>query len=254
MTGGEGGLAVITGGGSGIGAATALRLARRGLTVLINGRSAGRLDALAAAVVAEGGAVETVAADCGAPEGRQAILDAVAGRPVVAFIHSAGLDRIKPFEATTPEDFADIVAVNIAAPFFLGQALLPCLADGASITLVGSVSARHGLPRHALYGASKAALSGLTVNLASELAPRIRVNCVSPGGTNTAMLADFVQRAQEGLSEKAARRQHVAGSARMLLGRVAEPDEVAATIEHVALDASAMTGIDLSVDVGYSAS
>lgn len=254
MTGGAGGLAVITGGGSGIGAATALRLARRGLTVLINGRSAGRLAEVAAAIAAEGGTVETVAADCGTPEGRQAILDAVAGRPVAAFIHSAGLDRIKPFEATTPGDFADIVAVNIAAPFFLSQALLPCLAEGASITLVGSVSGRHGLPRHALYGASKAALSGLTVNLASELAPRIRVNCVSPGGTNTAMLADFVQHAQEGLSEKAARRQHIAGSARMLLGRIAEPDEVAATIEHVALDASAMTGIDLPVDVGYSAS
>ena len=195
-----------------------------------------------------------VVADCGTPEGRTALIAALGARRVRAYVQAAGQDRIKTFATTTMADFDQLVATNLSAPFFLSQSLVGYFAENASITYVGSVSGQHGLPRHALYGATKAALRGLTVNLASELAPKVRVNCVSPGGTNTPMLADFVQRSRQGLTEKEIKRQHVASSARMLLGRVANPDEVAVTIEHVALDATAMTGVDVPVDVGYSAS
>ncbi|MEC9345912.1 MAG: SDR family oxidoreductase [Pseudomonadota bacterium] len=247
-------LAIVTGGGSGIGAATAIRLARRGLDVLVTGRTPAKLDNVVETIRAAGGRAEAVAADCGTEDGRTAIVAAAAGRPVRAFVHSAGRDPVTAFAETTPAVVQEVLAVNVVAPFFLAQALLPLLADGASITFVGSVAARRGMVGHAIYGSSKAALTGLTINLASELAPRIRVNCVSPGGTNTAMLADYVEKTRTGLSEKEAKRQHVAASARILLRRVADPDEVAATIEHVALDATAMTGIDLAVDVGYVAS
>lgn len=247
-------LAVVTGGGSGIGAATAIRLARRGLDVLVTGRTPAKLESVVETIRAAGGRAEAVAADCGSEDGRTAIVARAAGRPVRVFVHSAGRDPVTAFADTTPADVEAVLAVNVVAPFFLAQALLPLLADGASITFVGSVAARRGMAGHAIYGASKAALTGLTINLASELAPRIRVNCVSPGGTNTAMLADYVEKTRAGLSEKETKRQHVAASARILLRRVADPDEVAATIEHVALDATAMTGIDLAVDVGYVAS
>lgn len=248
------GIALVTGGGSGIGAATARRLAARGLHVVVSGRTAARLDDVVSAIAAAGGSAEAVAADCGDDIGRAAILATLGQRPVRAFVHAAGLDRIKSLAQTDRADFDALMAVNVAAPFFLCQGLLDRFTAGASITLVGSVAARRGMRHHVLYGASKAALIGMTVNLAQELAPRVRVNLVSPGGTDTAMLADYVARSRAGLSEKAAARQHIAESSRMLLRRVAAPDEVAATIVHLALDATAMTGVDLPVDVGYTAS
>ncbi len=94
----------------------------------------------------------------------------------------------------------------------------------------------------------------MTVNLATELGPRIRVNCVSPGATDTAMLADFIARSRDGLSEKAAQRQQIAAASRNLLRRLAAPVEVAETVVHLALDATATTGVDLPVDLGYMAS
>ncbi len=252
--GSQGPLALVVGGGSGIGAATAMRLAGRGLSVVITGRTSENLSRTVDRLRAAGGQAEMVVSDCGEPEGRASLIEALGDRPVRAYVQAAGQDRIKTFGTTTVADFDQLVATNLAAPFFLSQLLLTRFSEQASITFVGSVSAQHGLPRHALYGATKAALRGLTVNLARELAPAVRVNCVSPGGTDTPMLADFVQRSREGLTDKEIKRQHVAASARMLLGRVADPDEVAATIEHVALDATAMTGVDVPVDVGYSAS
>ena len=197
---------------------------------------------------------EAVVADCATASGLGSVVDAISLRSVCAIVHAAGGDRIKAFSATSRADFDALIAINVAAPYFLTQALLARLQDGAAVVFVGSVSARRGLPMHALYGATKAALCGLTVNLASELAPRVRVNCVSPGATDTAMLEDFMRRSREGLSESEIKRQHVASSARQLLRRIAQPEEVARTIVHVALDATAMTGIDLAVDVGYTAS
>src|SRR6201999_1048342 len=88
--------------------------------------------------------------------------------------------------------FDQLVATNLGGPFFLTQALAPQLADGCGIVLVGSVSALHGRPRHAAYAATKAALLGLTTSLAAELAPRVRVNCVAPGATDTPMMAHAV--------------------------------------------------------------
>ncbi len=137
---------------------------------------------------------------------------------------------------------------------FLTQALLPVLIDGAGVVFVGSISAVRGRDLHAAYGASKAALIGLTANLAVELAPRIRVNCVSPGATRTGMLRAYIKESTRGLSAEELDRLRVADAARMPLGRVAEATEVAASIVHLALDATAVTGVDLPVDVGYTAS
>jgi 3-oxoacyl-[acyl-carrier protein] reductase len=247
-------IAVVTGSGSGIGRQTAVLFGKRGLHVVCPGRTAASLAETAALIEAAGGTSRVVVADCGSEAGRTALVDAVAELPASAFVHAAGADRIKPFAATTRDDFDALVAINLAAPFFLVQALLPRFVDGAGVVFVGSVAAQRGMMRHAAYGATKAALAGLTVNLAAELGPRIRVNCVSPGATDTAMLTDFIARSRDGLSEKAAQRQQVATASRNLLRRLAAPVEVAATIVHLALDATAVTGVDLPVDLGYTAS
>ncbi|MET0578100.1 MAG: SDR family oxidoreductase [Ilumatobacteraceae bacterium] len=124
------------------------------------------------------------------------------------------------------------------------------MGDGAGIVDVGSISATRGRARHSAYGTSKAALIGLTANLAVELGPGIRVNCVSPGATRTGMLRAYVRANARGLSDEDRARQLVADWARMPLGRVAEPAEVAAACVTLALDATAITGVDLAVDVG----
>ncbi len=188
--------------------------------------------------------------------GRGALVDAVraAGRPVVAFVHAAGADLVASIGETSAAQLDELLELNVRAPFLLTQALLPMLADGAGIVYVGSISATRGRARHSAYGASKAALIGLTANLAVELGPKVRVNCVSPGATRTGMLRAYVRASTRDLSDDERSRLSVADAARMPLGHVAEPDEVAIACVHLALDATATTGVDLPVDVGYTAS
>jgi 3-oxoacyl-[acyl-carrier protein] reductase len=249
------GLAVITGGGSGIGRGCVELLAARGIDVIAVGRTATTLDDTVGAVTAEGGSARAVVADCATSAGRELVADTVAsaGQPLVALIHAAGADLVAAFTDTTAEQLDALLDINVRAPFLLTQQLVPHFADGAGVVFVGSISATRARPRHAAYGTSKAALIGLTANLAVDLAPAVRVNCVSPGATRTGMLRAFVKESARGLSDDERAGRLVADMARMPLGRVAEPGEVASTCVHLALDATAVTGVDLPVDVGYAA-
>lgn len=244
---------VVTGAGTGIGRAVAEQLGARGVRVVGVGRTRATLDDMVASIRAAGGGAEAVVADCATAAGVADVVGAVGGREVAALVHAAGADLAAPFATTDRVAFDTLVGVNLAAPFFLTQALLGRFADGAGVVFVGSVSARTGRDRHAAYGASKAGLIGLTVNLAVELAPRVRVNSVSPGATDTRMLAAYVAESTKGLTDDQQRRTRIADASRMLLRRVATPAEVAATVVHLALDATAVTGVDVPVDVGYSA-
>ncbi len=156
-------------------------------------------------------------------------------------------------EDTTRPVFDELVAVNLAGPFFLTRELRPVLADGSGVVFVGSISALHGRPWHAAYAATKAALLGLTTSLAAELAPRVRVNCVAPGATDTPMMAEAVTAYLGSMDVGEAQRIATAEMTRVLLGRVAAPAELAAAIVHLALDASYSTGSVVTVDGGFSA-
>jgi 3-oxoacyl-[acyl-carrier protein] reductase len=192
------------------------------------------------------------AADVGTAEGVRAIADAVGNAPVAALVHAAAIEGIVSLEDTTRPAFDQLVAVNLAGPFFLTRELRPVLADGSGVVFVGSVSALHGRPRHAAYAATKAALLGLTTSLAAELAPRVRVNCLSPGATDTPMMAEAITAY---LGSMSAEEQQAAAAemTRVLLGRVGDPAELAAAIVHLALDASYSTGSVVTVDGGFSA-
>jgi NAD(P)-dependent dehydrogenase (short-subunit alcohol dehydrogenase family) len=256
MAGGhEPAVAVVTGGGSGIGRGCVELLAGRGLHAVVVGRTAATIDDAVASVAAAGGQATGVVADCVSPSGREAVVAAVTtiGAPVAALVHAAGADLVAGFTETTTEQFDALIDVNVKAPFFLTQQLVPHLAPGAGVVFVGSISALRARPRHSAYATSKAALLGLTVNLAVDLAPNVRVNCVSPGATRTGMLRAFVKESARGLSDDERSRQLIADMARLPLGRVAEPEEVATVCVHLALDATAATGVDLPVDVGYAA-
>jgi 3-oxoacyl-[acyl-carrier protein] reductase len=243
-------VAVVTGAGSGIGRATAVALAARGLDVVCAGRRPAPLHETAGQL---GGRGRVVAADVGTDEGVRAIAAAVDGAPVAALVHAAAIEGIVSLADTTRDAFDQLVAVNLAGPFFLTQGLRPLLADGSGVVFVGSVSALHGRPRHAAYAATKAALLGLTTSLAAELAPSVRVNCLAPGATDTPMMAEAISAYLGSMDTEEAQQTAAAEMTRVLLGRVADPAELAAAIVHLALDATYSTGSVVTVDGGFSA-
>ncbi|MBG0566984.1 SDR family NAD(P)-dependent oxidoreductase [Actinoplanes aureus] len=245
-------LAVVTGASSGIGAAVAQHLAERGLTVLGVARRAMALEKTGAQIRGPG-RFESVVADLTTDAGIADVATAVAGRPVTALVHSAGIDHVREPAMTTRAELDHLWNANISAPFLLTKALLEFFADGAGVVFIGSTAAVRGIDRHAPYGASKAALLGLTVNLAADLAPRVRVNCVSPGGTRTPMTADYVNAYRQGTAPELADRAFAVESGRMLLGGLIEPKDVALTVGHLAVDAVAMTGTTVYVDGGFTA-
>ncbi len=240
-------VAIVTGGGSGIGAATARMLAAEGQTVAVVGRRPDALAAVVDAIEAAGGTAFAVPADlalASAPEEIVATVLARTGRLDV-IVNNAATLRLELIDDFTLADFDEHVAVNLRAPYFLIQAALPALRSSPSPAIVNVSSAAAAMyrRRQTVYGLTKAGLEHMTMNLAAELAPdRIRVNCVRPGPVATEIHASAV-------ADPAAR---LAELGRMVpLGRVGEPDELAVWIRHfVALDAAWVTGTVISVDGG----
>ncbi|WP_037068069.1 SDR family NAD(P)-dependent oxidoreductase [Pseudonocardia acaciae] len=245
----DGGVAVVTGAGSGIGRACARALAARGLPVYCVGRRPEPLERTAEMI---GELATVVPADIGTEAGVASVREAVSGE-VRALVHAAAIEGVASLAGTGRKEFDELVGVNLGGPFFLTQALEPVFAEGAGVVFVGSIAAVRGRARHAAYAATKAGLLGLTVNLAAELAPRVRVNCVNPGGVQTPMFEQAVAEVLGAMDEEEAARTITAEQARMLLGRIAEPEELAASIVHLALDAGYCTGSVLAVDGGYTA-
>lgn len=245
--------AVVTGAGSGIGRACAEELARRDLEVVCVGRRMGQLEETAARILDAGARAVAVAADIATDDGIRAVNEVLTSASVDALVHAAGRDSVTQFADTPRRELEAVLAANFVGPFLLTQALIDKLSRDAGVVFVASIAAFAGRLRAAAYGASKAALIGLTRQLAVELAPTMRVNCVVPGATLTPMLEQFVSAYAGENPDEETIGQLQAAARRSLLGRAAEPREVAATIVHIALDATAMTGALVPVDLGYTA-
>jgi C-7 ketoreductase len=236
-------VAIVTGSGSGIGAATARLLAERGLRVALVARRREQLQQVAAGI---GDAALVVPADLAAPEAPANVVRTVtdwAGRLDVV-VNNAASFRLTPFEHVTREDFDDQIAVNVRSAFFLVQAALPVLrASPAPVVVnVSSAAAVMYRPTQAVYALTKAALEHLTKQLAAELAPDgIRVNCVRPGPTDTP-IHQAVPNPEERLRQLG----------RLVpLGRVGRPEEIAWWIvQLVDPHAAWVTGTVISVDGG----
>jgi meso-butanediol dehydrogenase / (S,S)-butanediol dehydrogenase / diacetyl reductase len=244
-------VAVVTGGGSGIGASVARRFAERGVAVALVGRMPEKLEAVAGEISAIGGIAHPVAADLAEPSAPAAVitetLDALGRIDVI--VNNAGTASVTALEQVTVEQFDREFAVNVRAALLLVQAALPALqrSDSASVVNVSSAAAWIFRPGQAVYGGSKAALEYMTRSLAAELAPdRIRVNCVVPGPVDTPILrqiADDVEAAKAHLVRMTP------------LGRMGTPDEVAWWIVQLTeLQASWVTGAVLHVDGGRTLS
>ena len=238
---------LITGGTSGIGLETARLFLKEGARVAITGRNPGTLEAARQELGSE---VVIIASEAGNPAAQKDVAEAVHqafGGLDIVFVN-AGIAELKPVEQWDETAFDRTIAVNVKGPFFLIQALLPVLANPASIVLNGSVNAHIGMPNTSVYGASKAALVSLARTLSGELIGRgIRVNTISPGPITTPLYSKL------GLSETDLKGVAASIQNQVPAGRFGAPGEIASAIVFLASDESAFTvGSELLIDGGMS--
>lgn len=240
-------VAVITGGSSGIGKATARLFAQQGAMVAITGR---RQEVLDAAVADLGPGVVGILSDSSDIKHHTFLAGKIRRRfgRLDIFVANAGVINLAPSDKVTVEDYDRQFGVNARGVFFGVQAILPLMQDGGSIILVSSIAARKTLDDHAVYAGSKAAIGAFARAWALELKARnIRVNVLSPGPVKTPILDKL------GVTEKE-RPDFVRAMGSMIpLGRMGLPDDLASAALFLACDAgSFITGIELTVDGGMS--
>ena len=235
--------AVVTGGNSGIGNATARKLKDLGAEVVITGRDPEAVERAANELGVTG--VVADQADLNDIDALVSEVSARFGGVDILFIN-AGVAVFAPVEHLSEEQFDATMNVNFKGAFFTLQKFLPLLREGASVINLSSINAYTGMPNTAVYAASKAALNSLTRTAAYELAPRgIRVNSVNPGPTNTAIFGKL------GMPDEAVQEFASAMQNRIPLGRFGEPGDVAALVAFLASDeASFITGAELNIDGG----
>jgi NAD(P)-dependent dehydrogenase (short-subunit alcohol dehydrogenase family) len=241
----EGKVALVTGGNSGIGLATAKRLQEEGARVAISGRSKKTLDE---AVKTIGNGVVAVQADVSKLTEVDALYTEVSqklGEIDVLFVN-AGVGAFAPLGETTESAYDDMFDINIKGAYFTIQKALPFLSDGASIILNTSVVASKGMAGTSAYAATKAALRSLARTAAAELVGRgIRVNAVAPGPIVTPILG------RTGMPQAAIDEFTASITAQVPMKRFGQPEEVAGAVAFLASqDASYITGVELNVDGG----
>jgi NAD(P)-dependent dehydrogenase (short-subunit alcohol dehydrogenase family) len=243
----QGKVAVVTGGTTGIGLATARRFTQEGAEVVLIGR---RQDALEAALKELGPHASGVRGDVGKLEDLDRLYDAVQKRhgPIDILFANAGGGEFAPLGAITEAHFDKTFASNVKGTLFTVQKALPLLRDGASIILTGSTAGSTGAPAFSVYGATKAAIRSFARNWILDLKDRrIRVNTLSPGPTHTpgfhGLAADEAQAKQ--FSDLMA--------SQVPLGRMADADEIAKVAVFLASDDSSfVNGVELFADGGIA--
>jgi len=244
----EGKVAVVTGGSTGIGLATAQAFVAEGAHVFITGRREAELDA---AVGAIGRNVTGVRADSTRMEDLTRLFDQVRttkGRLDVLFVNAGG-GTMLPLGAITEEQYQQTFDRNVKGVIFTVQSALPLLTPGGSVILTGSTTGTMGTAGFSLYSATKAAVRNLVRSWILDVKGRgIRINVISPGPTRTPGLVELAgpdAGAQQGLLD------YLAGQ--IPLGRVGKPEEVAAAVVFLASeDASFVNGTELFVDGGLA--
>lgn len=238
---------LVTGGGSGIGAAVAIRLARTGARVTLAGRRPDKVEAVAAEA---GPNARAIAADVTTDAGRHAMVQAAVehGRGLEVVVHGAANMYHGPLGGLTDQALHDVFASNTIGPMMLTGLALPYLRERlGAVIFFGSVHTQRAFPGASPYAATKGAVEALTGVLAAELGPQgVRVSCVRPGG----VLTELNQRAGLMDDATAAQRMQDLGPAHAL-GRPGTADEVAEAVEYLAA-ADWATGSILTIDGGLS--
>lgn len=245
----EGSNALVTGGSSGIGYATAAALIAEGADrVYVTGRNA---QALRAAADRLGEKAIPVVADASSLSDSAALADRVRADGVTldVLFANAGIAETRHFAETDEAFFDRTFDINVKGLFFQVQALLPVLADGASVIVNASIVANKGLANMSVYNASKAAVRSFARTWANDLKARgIRVNAVSPGATRTPIMETGLKLDAEGIAGFDALLAAAAPA-----GRMGRPEEIAAGVLFLAdARSSYVNGIELSVDGGFA--
>jgi len=245
MTNLNGKTALVTGASRGMGRAAALALAAAGAQVLVHyGRGAQEADAVVAEIRKAGGKADAVAADLAAIEGPHKLATltrTIVGDRLDILVANAGVSKPATIEDTTTEDFDRLFAVNVRAPFFLVQQLLPILSQGSSIIFVSSLGAHAVVGTIPAYAASKGAIDTMVKHFASLLGARgIRVNAIAPGVVATDMSS---------FTKTDAGRDYALSL--QAFKRLAQPDDIGGVFAFLASeDARWITGDTIHVDGG----
>jgi 3-oxoacyl-[acyl-carrier protein] reductase len=238
--------ALVTGASRGMGRATALALAADGARIIVHyGRNADEAKAVVDQIRAAGGRADAVAADLAAPDGAHRLAaqvrDLIGARPLDILVSNAGISSAATIEEMTVEQFDSLFAVNVRAPYFLLQQLLPVLGEGSTIVFVSSLGARAAVGTLSAYASTKGAINTLVKYFAALLGARgIRVNAVAPGVIDTDM-STFTKTEQG--------RTTVMGMQAMK--RIGQADDVGSVVAFLASDAARwITGDIIAVDGG----
>ena len=242
----DGKVAVITGGNSGIGLATARRFVAKGAYVFITGRRQAELDS---AVKAIGKNVTGVQGDVSNLADLDTLYDIVkrTTEHIDILFANAGVARYAPLGTITADFYDSIFNINVKRLLFTVQKALPLMPNGSSIILNASIVASKGFAANSVYSATKAAVRSFARTWTTDLKDRrIRVNAVSPGSTDTPGLNDLLASAEVGQQ----RSKMISNS--VPLGRLGTPDEIAKAVLFLASDDSSyVTGAELFVDGGF---
>lgn len=243
---------VISGAGSGIGEATAIRLAREGFDIVLLGRTEAKLRA-AKAKLHHADGHEILVADVSSKEALSRAIDEMSARELFAVVANAGVGGDNRYG---PDDrWEEVIAINLSGTYYLINECLPRLRKSGEsykhVILISSVLARLGIPQYSAYCASKAGMLGLMRSMAAELArDRILVNAICPGWVETEMARDGIQRYADatGQTYEEAYRQQMAQD---LLRKMSQPDEIAALIAFLLSNQqTSMTGQALDINNG----
>jgi NAD(P)-dependent dehydrogenase (short-subunit alcohol dehydrogenase family) len=243
----DGKVAVVTGGNSGIGLATAKAFAREGASVVITGRDEASLKNAEREI---GGGTLVLRADVS----QVAELDAAMGKigerfkQIDALFVNAGIAKLVPFDQVTEAFFDETVAINLKGVFFTVHKALPLLLPGSAVVLNASINAHKGMPRTTVYGATKAAVVNLAKTMSADLASRgIRVNAISPGPVESALLG------RGRMSEAELKETKDWIQSQVLIKRFAKPDEIAEAVLYLCSGASSfVVGSELVIDGGMT--
>lgn len=241
----DGKVALITGGTTGIGAATARLFKAEGATVVVTGSNPAGLDKARGELPG----IEVVLSDQADPAASKALADDVAarhGRIDVAFVN-AGIAAMAPLEEVTEESFDRQFAINVRGALFAAKAAAPHIPQGGSIIFTGSVAGSTGFPGNSVYSATKAAVRSFARTLGAELAPKgVRVNVVSPGPIDTPIFG------KGGRSPEETQGFLKSITGMVPLGRIGEADEIAKAVLYLAADATYVTGEELVTGGGLA--
>lgn len=240
-------VALVTGGGSGIGLAIAQTMVEHHIQTIIVGRDEQKLQAAKQQL---GPLCECISCDLSDLNIIPSLVDQITGKygQIDILVNNAGINLKKDFTEVSDEDFQRVMLTNVSAVFALSREVVKHQLDKGipgSIINISSMASQYGIPKVIAYTASKSAIEGMTRAMATELSPKgIRVNCIAPGFIATEMSA-------RALSDDPERREKVLG--RTPAGKLGEPADIAATALFLASDAAKyITGVILPVDGGNS--